>query len=194
MYVIYDLEFTTWEGAAARDWTGEGESREIVQIGALRVNPETLSVKEEFDALVRPLHNMPLSRYFERLTGITNAAVEERGINFLNAYRDFLKFCDGGYALSYGNDMIVLGENMVRQIPPMQSPHVSLPAFVNIRSYINETLPRTSGVAGGQLRTVLGIDEIAPPGQAHNALFDCYSVLDALRYLRAQGYPLFSLT
>lgn len=33
-FVIFDTEYTTWEGAADRDWTGPGEHREVVQIGA----------------------------------------------------------------------------------------------------------------------------------------------------------------
>lgn len=49
--MIYDLEFTTWPGAQERNWTGPGEFREIVQIGALRVDP-TLRVESSFETLI----------------------------------------------------------------------------------------------------------------------------------------------
>src|SRR5882762_1688961 len=62
--VVYDLEYTAWEGSQARGWSGPGEHREVVQIGAVRLDPhrgwaETASLAR----LVRPRINPRLSAY-----------------------------------------------------------------------------------------------------------------------------------
>jgi len=68
--IIFDLEFTTWAGAQDRDWSHPGEFREIVQIGALRVDAASLEIVGEFDRLVRPRRNPLLSEFFQELNGI----------------------------------------------------------------------------------------------------------------------------
>jgi Exonuclease len=189
--VIFDLEYTTWAGAQERGWTGPGEFREIVQIGALRVDPGTLAVGGEFEVLVRPERNPRLSDFFQRLTGISQAAVEERGVSFAEALDGFVKFAGGEIALSYGNDMVVLGENLVLQYPRERRTAGPLPAFVNIRPYVNRVLPSTVPLASGSLAAALG--RPGPAESVHDALADCYSILETLRHLRERGLPLFDL-
>ncbi|XVV09176.1 exonuclease domain-containing protein [Actinoplanes sp. CA-131856] len=191
MIVIFDLEFTTWPGAQDRGWTGPSEFREIVQIGAVRVDADSLAVDGEFDALVVPARNPRLSEYFQELTGITAQSVAERGVGFADALDDFLKFCDGAYTLSYGNDMVILGENLILQSPPDRAPAQPLPPFVNVRPYLNRALPVTAHLAAGSLAHALG--RPGPAESTHNALADCYSILEALRHLRAAGKPIFDL-
>jgi len=197
--VIYDLEFTTWDGAQSRGWTGPGEFREIVQIGALRVVPDTLVVDAEFEILVKPSRNPDVSDFFAALTGIDRSAVEQRGTDFLTALNAFLDFCDGSYALSYGNDMVVIGENIVLQIPEGRAPARPLPPFVNIRPHLNAILPATAQLAAGSLSrglteaAGLGLTEAGEAEPIHDALLDCRSILEALRYLRKLGHPLFCL-
>ena len=193
MFVIYDLEFTTWPGAQERGWTGDGEFREIVQIGALRVDSTTLAIEAEFDSLVRPRRNPLLSEYFESLTGITNDEVTGRGQNFASAFNAFLKFCGGCYALSYGNDMVIIGENLVLQFPEDEAPDIPLPPFINVRPYINAMIPATRELAAGSLHDGLSGAAGPPRGRAHNALVDCYGILEALRHLKRNGHPLISL-
>jgi hypothetical protein len=36
-FVFYDTEYTSWEGAMARNWSGPNEHRELVQLSAIRV-------------------------------------------------------------------------------------------------------------------------------------------------------------
>jgi inhibitor of KinA sporulation pathway (predicted exonuclease) len=193
MFVVYDLEFTTWPGAQDRGWTGPGEFREVVQIGALRVDPATMTVDEEFDAVVRPARNPRLSDYFVELTGITEDEVRRRGTDFATALNAFLKFCDGNYALSYGNDMVVLGENLILQFPDDQRTAVPMPPFVNVRPYINHVFPATVTRSAGSLAATIGENPPAREEHVHNALLDCYSILEVLRRLRREGRPLFTV-
>src|SRR5215471_6828340 len=102
--VVFDLEFTAWEGSMAHRWSRPGEFAELVQIGAVRVNAQTFAAEAEMEVLVRPLVNPHLSDYFTALTGITNEDLAARGVDFAGAYRNFLEFADGGVTLAFGTD------------------------------------------------------------------------------------------
>ena len=70
--VVLDLEWTAWEGSLARSWTGPGECREVIQVGAVRVDALRFERLAAFDRLVRPVRNPVLSDYITRLSGLTN--------------------------------------------------------------------------------------------------------------------------
>jgi inhibitor of KinA sporulation pathway (predicted exonuclease) len=189
--VILDLEFTAWEGSQERGWSRPGEFREVVQIGALRADSVSLQVTGEFNELVRPVRNPALSDYFQQLTGISQAAVDEHGRPFADALDAFLDFCDGHYVLSYGNDMVILGENLILQVPEGRTLKRGMPPFMNIRNYFNAVLPATAGLSSGRLAYELGL--AARIDREHDALADCYSILETLRHLRELGHPLISV-
>ena len=59
--IVMDLEWTAWEGARQRTWSGPGEEMEVVQIGAVRL-ADTPGLEElgAFEILVRPRINPTL--------------------------------------------------------------------------------------------------------------------------------------
>src|ERR1700754_517527 len=87
---VFDLEFTAWECSMASHWLRPGEFKEVVQIGAVKLDAASFRITASFDVLVRPRINAGLSPYFENLTGITNAQVAERGVDFAPALVRFL--------------------------------------------------------------------------------------------------------
>jgi len=110
-FVVYDLEYTSWEGAWARGWSGPGEYREIVQIGAVRVDADYREL-DCLSLLVRPRINPILSAYFTDLTGITQAAVDNDGIDIAPALDQLLRFAAPDLMLlSNGADAAVIAEN-----------------------------------------------------------------------------------
>lgn len=189
-FVVFDLEFTTWPGAAEQDWSAPGQLREIVQIGALRLSGDH-TVVEEFETLVRPVVNPRLSPYFTTLTGIDQQAVDRDGLAPARAMSDFLAFCQGRSVLSYGNDMLVLGENIgwARARGEEIKHNVLAPGFLNIRPWLNTVAPATASVNSGRLWQALGLPRPAP-GDEHSALFDCHSIAAALRHLSGEGIAL----
>ncbi|MFE7896901.1 exonuclease domain-containing protein [Streptomyces sp. NPDC057424] len=189
-FVVFDLEFTSWQGALEQDWGAPGQLREIVQIGALRLR-EDFSVAEEFEALVRPVTNPRLSAYFTGLTGIGQERVDREGVEPAAALGDFLGFCRGQSVLSYGNDMVVLGENLGwARARGEQVKNGFLPAhFLNIRPWLNSLAPETATVNVGRLWQVLGLPRPAS-GQEHSALFDCHSFAAAIEHLCRTGAAL----
>ncbi|MFI7316797.1 exonuclease domain-containing protein [Streptomyces venezuelae] len=189
-FVVFDLEFTSWPRALEQGWSAPGQLREIVQIGALRLR-EDCTVVEEYEALVRPTVNTELSPYFTELTGISQQAVDRDGRPAAEALGEFLGFCRGQTVLSYGNDMVVLGENVgwARARGEQIKNSFLDAAFVNIRPWLNTVAPTTVHANVGRLWNVLGLPKPLA-GQEHSALFDCYSFAAALSHLRDQGAAL----
>src|ERR1700761_14253 len=114
----------------ARRWMAPGEYQEVVQIGAVKLDGETLARLDEFDVLVRPRFNFQLSDYFVKLTGIDNAALAARGVDFAQAHDRFLDFVGDGVIAAFGRDDYVLADNLrlygIRDARP-------LPAFQDLR-------------------------------------------------------------
>lgn len=184
--VVFDLEWTAWEGSQARGWNGPGEHMEIVQIGAVKLDGG-LGLKETggFETLVRPCINPDLSDYFTALTGITPAMVERNGVGFPAALKDFHRFVgsDTDMVLSFGKDPDVLALNCrMNDIENPFAPSV----FGNVVPAFRSAL----GIGGGEFSSsdLPRLMDFAPPGAAHDAIGDSRCIAEALRRLR-RGDP-----
>lgn len=175
--VIYDLEYTAWEGSQERDWSGEHEYREIVQIGAVKANAHTLEEVEHVSIFVRPKINPTLSDYFIELTHITQKKVDEKGMSFPNALKVFFAFAKSDLLYAWGSDGRVLEENCKmhnisllfdkNKLKNIQTVFQSV--GIDTRNYQSSTIPKAFG--------------IKPPSEAHNALNDARSIRIALKYM-----------
>ena len=83
-FIIFDTEYTAWEGSQQRNWSGENEYMELVQIGALKVikTDTTIKVVKKFNIYVKPKKNPELSEYFINLTGITQNIIDKKAVTF----------------------------------------------------------------------------------------------------------------
>ncbi|HUO90800.1 MAG TPA: 3'-5' exonuclease [Rhizomicrobium sp.] len=181
--ILFDLEFTAWEGSMAHGWLRPGEFKEVVQIGAVKVDAETLDVIASFDVLVRPRINSCLSPYLERLTGICNAEVRARGRDFAEAYADFLAFAGGAVTSAFGRDELVLEENL--RLYGIARPS-NTPEFRDSRPWFRANGFDTRGVHSCDVGPRLGVPL---DGHRHNALADCLSVRAGMKVLTARGAP-----
>jgi len=180
--VLYDLEFTAWDGSVARNWSGPGEHREIVQIGAVILAVSDLSELGAFDRLARPRINPVLSDYFINLTGLSQDAVSGAG-SFSEAYAGFGSFIGSRALYCYGRDDLVIGENL--DLCAMDG---SVPESHNIRDYFEACGFDLAGVSSGMIADLVRAT-VEADGQVHNALYDCRAIAAALRRLRAAGHP-----
>lgn len=184
--IIFDLEFTTWEGAMARQWSGPGEYREIVQIGAVRVNALDLTIVDELDILVRPTKNPVLSQYFIELTGIQQEQVNEKGLAFSAALARFQEFRRDLSLWAYGNDSDIFSENMLlnNMLVPDDWPagHAS-----NLSPWFHAHAPETRGINSGRLVEALGLrSKLAE----HTGLGDCHSIIESIKFItKNKGFP-----
>jgi len=179
--VFFDLEYTAWEGSMANRWLKPGEFREVVQIGAVKVDGASFEPIAEFEVLVCPRINRTLSPYFENLTGITNAALTARGIDVGEAYDRFAAFAGEGPIVSFGRDDIVLAHNLV-----LCGIHgaVPLPAHHNIAPWLNENGVATKGLHACDVARACGV---AFKSREHDALDDARSLVAGARALIGRG-------
>lgn len=179
--VVYDLEYTTWEGARERHWSGPGEHREIVQIGAVRLDVD-FRERAALSLVVRPRINPVVSDYFVRLTGIDQGQVDA-GIDIGEALDRLVAFAAPDLMLlSNGSDAEVIAENC--RLAGLADPfvgrtrdvHLELMAATGDRDTLSADLPRLLGLEAA--------------GRGHDALVDARNVAAALALLadrRAAG-------
>jgi inhibitor of KinA sporulation pathway (predicted exonuclease) len=179
MVVVYDLEFTAWEGSMAERWLRPGQFREVVQIGAVKLDPATLVEVAAFEVLVKPRLNPVLSAYLENLTGIANADMVKRGVDLLEAYGAFVAFADGAATAAFGRDDLVFEENF--RLYGINSPPTA-PRYANIAPWLraNGLDPRHAGDVAEEAGVPLA-------GRKHDARFDARSVAAGLRALVERG-------
>ncbi|HWU27020.1 MAG TPA: 3'-5' exonuclease [Rhizomicrobium sp.] len=181
--VVFDLEFTAWSGSMEHRWLRPGEFREIVQIGAVKLNAARLDHIADFNVLVRPRLNPVLSSYFEELTGLTNCAVAEHGCDFADAYRAFLAFVDNAPLCSFGRDDLVIRDNLrLYGLPEMPA----LPRCSNIVPWLAEQGIDPRGLHACDIASAAGAEF---SGRRHDALDDARSVSLGIRTLVARGAP-----
>ena len=91
--VIFDLEYTSWPGSNERNWSLLEEDREVIQIGATKIEVTgNMQEVDSFQIIVKPLKNPVLSDYFVDLTSITQERVEREGVLFPIALSRFISF------------------------------------------------------------------------------------------------------
>lgn len=178
-FVVYDLEYTSWDGAQARNWSGPGECREIVQIGAIRLDQDFCEI-DSLDILVRPRRNPVLSSYFVALTGIAQSRVNQYGIDAESALDRLLEFSsDDLWLLSNGIDAEVLAENCT--LLGRRNP------FVGRTRDVHGLLLSASGrthLTSAELPDIFGLPSA---GRGHTALADARNVAATLRLITTQS-------
>lgn len=183
MPVLFDTEFTAWEGSMANRWLAPGEFREMVQIGAVKIDAGSLAPIAEFEVLIRPRFNPVLSDYFMTLTGITNDAVKARGVDYRDGYERFVDFVGDDAMAAFGRDDLVLIDNLalygIADAPP-------LPSHRNIAEWLRANGIRTKGLHACDVAAACGA---AFEGRKHDALDDARSLMMGVQALVARGAP-----
>ena len=120
-FVIFDMEWTAWEGSREREWSGPREQREIYDIGAVlarRNQAGEFVVMNTFRQLVTLELTDALPEYSVKLTGITQAEIDEKGVSLAEMVRAFRTFAGERTIYAWGSDGDVLAENCeMKQVP-----------------------------------------------------------------------------
>lgn len=181
--VFLDMEWTAWEDSITSGWSDEREQREIVQLGAVRVDVVNgMAETDSLDVLVRPRIYPILSEYFIRLTGITQQRLDAGGVDIVEALERLSAFVGIDNVYSNGRDGEILMENCALY-------GISCPfdrnRFFNLRPVFSNAMGLPlSEIVSGNLPKILGFGD---NGAAHNALFDARAVAEAARILHADG-------
>lgn len=182
--VLFDLEYTSWPGSLAREWSQPWEQREIVQIGAVVADIHEKGMKplREFEQLVTPKTNPHLSDHFVELTGISDELIAQHGHPFIEVWKEFAGFCEGISQLwCVGRDGEVLRENFL--LNGIEA-RMSAPCF-DIRPALARVLGvGENEVVSSRLPQLAGLET---EGRAHQALDDARAVLRTLDHLAQTG-------
>lgn len=175
--ILFDLEYTAWEGSQERNWSGDNEFREVVQIGAIKIETETFTELDSFSWFVKPLKNPTLSKYFKDLTGVNQEQVDLEGVKLESMLDNFKKWCGTLPIYSFGGDEGVLKENI-----QLLGIDFSFQAFnfndvrelfnkygVNAEDYMSSTITEAFGVKS--------------PYKGHDALNDSRTIALGLKLL-----------
>lgn len=179
---IFDTEVTTWEGTAARNWSGPNEYRELVQLGAALVDTEDFVELGTYKALAKPRRNQVLSKYFINLTHITQKEVDEHGLDFEMVLDDFYAWCEKDSLYCFDKvglrlfDMDILIENC--DLYGLEFPF-ELERFNNI----NEIFVRHGIVVQQSGRAPEAFGE-EPKHRSHDALNDVRGLIRGLQLLK----------
>ena len=181
--VVFDTEFTAWPGSMARGWAGPGEHKEIVQIGAVKLDAERLVEIGALEILIRPTKNPILSDYLVGLTRITNERLARDGLNFATGVERFLDFVEERPCYCFGRDDKIIALNAQLIGGPELWPDR---AATNLKDWLLRVGVPLAGVFSGELAAHVGSKS---QGVAHDALVDARSLAEAVRYLVARGAP-----
>ena len=178
--VIYDLEWTSWEGFRASGWSLPGKFREIIQIGAVALDCQQDFLETRYlNIVVRPTIHPQLSDYVQELTGIKQDLVDHCGVVFPEALEQFHAFCHRTDLTCYnGDDSIVIAENC--DLHEIECPQLT-PESINLRPLFSKLLKAAIGeVDSCELTNYLGLPSV---GAFHDGLADARGIAAALRHL-----------
>ena len=182
--ILWDTEYTAWEGCNERGWVEPWQHREIIQIAAQRVALPSWDVVAEFMVLVQPQLNPQLSGYIQTLTGLRQADIDQNGLSPAAAFAQFAAFCKQTPLYAYGTDWQVLNENC--QLLTIPNP---IPAHQanDFRPLLQTAGVRTEAYSSGTVYKAAGL---SLTGHQHNAMFDVTSMRLAAQALNVQVKPL----
>jgi inhibitor of KinA sporulation pathway (predicted exonuclease) len=186
IFIIFDTEYTAWEGSQERNWSGKNEYMELVQVGALKVEKkkDCLDIKEVFSIYTKPEINPILSQYFIDLTNITQETVDTQGVSFSKSMQLFYKFCKDNHGnklplYSYGNDYGIIKYNLDLKKTPIRSKFRTWePFFYDIREIFKDYVDVSKYISG----TLYKAFNIKPNSkiEIHNSLWDSLSIFLSL--------------
>lgn len=178
MLVVFDTEYTAWAGSRECGWSRPGETREIVQIGAVRLNPACdWAVDGSLDLVIRPDRNPILSDYFKTLTGISQERVDGEGLDLATALGRFCAFGgDKGVFVCNGADPQVIQDNCHL----MAIPNPLAGRATDVSHYFMTALGQDQMISSFALPEAFGLTLNFP---SHNALGDAQAVAAALMHL-----------
>ena len=175
--IIYDTEFTAWEGSAQRAWSQAWEFKEIIQFSAqkIKITPSEVFPLETFSTYVRPIKNTTLSGYIKELTGIDQQNVNN-GFHPKDLFKAINKITNEGQIpmFSWGNDFHALYETA--QISNINIKWLNSYNLIPAFKEFNINTEVTSGNLYREFNLDLTIHQ-------HNAMDDTLSLVESLKEL-----------
>ena len=185
IFILFDTEFTAWQGSQKRNWSLSWEHKELISISALKVKKKKnkLEIIDKFNCYIKPRINKQLSNYIIKLTGITQKKIDTKGLYFIKALRKFYKFSKNLPLYSYGNDYTIIQENLDLYKIKLDSKYrLWFDKFFDIKPFFESYGINTSKYTSG---TVYKYFSLKPNIKIniHNSEWDTYSMFLTLKHI-----------
>lgn len=184
-YIIFDFEWNN-----AYNYKTKKGMNEIIEIGAVKLN-SYLEIVDTFKQLIKPRVSKKLGTRFKNLTNITMDEINEKGIDFDDAFSDFARWSRGDNTvfLSWSqSDLYTLVDNFVKfkgttYVDFMEN-------YADIQKYCMQFIDNHDGnqISLSHCASLFEID--LSDKSLHRALEDCYAeaycfrkVFDKKRFL-----------
>tara|TARA_B000000475_G_scaffold267285_1_gene258204 strand:+ start:81 stop:659 length:579 start_codon:yes stop_codon:yes gene_type:complete len=185
IFIIFDTEFTAWEGSQKRNWSLCWEHKELISISALKIKKtkNKLEIIDKLNCYIQPRINKQLSTYITNLTGITQNKIDTMGYDFEIVMEKFYTFSKNLELYSYGNDYSIIRENLDLYKIDIDSKYRSWNnSFFDIRFIFQSYGINTSNYSSGTVYKHFNLK----PNQdikIHDAEWDTYSLFLTLVYI-----------
>ena len=184
-FILFDTEFTAWQGSQERNWSLCWEYKELISISALKVEKKNnkLIIVGKFTCYIKPRKNFLLSDYIINLTGITQKQINKEGVDFEVAMAKFFKFTEKLPLYSYGNDYSIIQENLDLYKIKLDSKYrLWFDKFFDIKPFFESYGINTSKYTSG---TVYKYFSLKPNIKIniHNSEWDTYSMFLTLKHI-----------
>lgn len=184
-FILFDTEYTSWEGSQERNWSYDYEYKEIICISALKIKNinNELTIIDKFNYYVKPIKNPLLSNYITNLTGITQNTIDTMSIKFEEALKLFYIFCENYNIYSYGNDYHEIKINITLNKLTHLSKFLEWEKkFYDIKPIFQKYNIDTNKYTSG---TVYKSVNLQPSKliKVHDSIWDTYSLFITLKYL-----------
>jgi inhibitor of KinA sporulation pathway (predicted exonuclease) len=185
IFIIFDTEFTAWEGSQKRNWSLCWEHKELISISALKIKKtkNKLEIIDKLNCYIQPRINKQLSTYITNLTGITQNKIDTMGYDFEIVMEKFYTFSKNLELYSYGNDYSIIQENLDLYKIDIDSKYRSWNnSFFDIRFIFQSYGINTSNYTSGTVYKHFNLK----PNQdikIHDAEWDTYSLFLTLVYI-----------
>ena len=179
-FIVYDMEWTAWEGSKERNWSNPNEHREIFDIGAVLVTGDDFNNNATYRQLV-VLEAVPeLPKYSVDLTGITQEKLNKNGIPFNDMLSAFKKFCNNLHIYAWGEDGAVIIENC--KLKKLKNPF-SPDQIHNMRNVFKQ-----HGIPAENYMSSTIVEYFGHKNKhtSHHGLDDALNIVEALQLLRIE--------
>lgn len=190
--IIFDCEFLTAEGSPSRFWCGPRDPDPVIaQIGLVRIALNgDFAVQDTLRLPVIPQgrtgDRLALDPFFMRLTGVTEAALDDHGLSLQEALARTKAFAGGARLWSWGKDefnMVAISCYVAGLAPPLPVTQFGNACHLLLKAgmpYDDLTKIRSN--------TLAAYYQIShPPLRGHDALDDALGVASVLQHLLRQG-------
>lgn len=183
-FILFDIEYTAWEGSQERNWNLKWEHKEIISVSALKIElkKNKLLIQEKFNCLIIPKINRKLSEYIINLTGITQENIDKNGVDFKRFLKDFYNFSENLNLYSYGNDYLEIRENLYLNSIKSSKYYVWNSKFIDICLYFKKHLIDTKKYTSGTVYKHFNIKPIKKIS-VHDSAWDTYSLYLTIKHI-----------